>query len=267
MDCRLLCPWDSPGKNIGVGCHFLLQGIFLTWGGWTLVSCIAADSLLSKPSCTPFYQEASWFSGENFEAGHRESAAQHPLHPDILLECGHLLQPSETHPDPSTGSGDAWLACGFPWIAVKVTLDEHARGSCRSNKLWFYVLNIWLIFLSFLPGGSNPIQASNWTAKVGLWDVSLSGCTSIQLTGPGMFWIIRNLVSLLQNPILNFCGLISHLWCGMCQTLNVSLITIWHNVKLLASCWCIIKHFSLLWNRNFIFYGFGRLGCRRESQG
>ena len=28
---RLLCPWDSPGKNTGVG-HFLLQGIFLTQG-------------------------------------------------------------------------------------------------------------------------------------------------------------------------------------------------------------------------------------------
>ena len=25
---RLLCPWDSPGKNTGVGCHALLQGIF-----------------------------------------------------------------------------------------------------------------------------------------------------------------------------------------------------------------------------------------------
>ena len=23
---KLLCPWDSPGKNTGVGCHFLLQG-------------------------------------------------------------------------------------------------------------------------------------------------------------------------------------------------------------------------------------------------
>ena len=23
-----LCPWDSPGKNSGTGCHFLLQGIF-----------------------------------------------------------------------------------------------------------------------------------------------------------------------------------------------------------------------------------------------
>ena len=27
---RLFCPWDSPGKNTGVGCHFLLQRIFLT---------------------------------------------------------------------------------------------------------------------------------------------------------------------------------------------------------------------------------------------
>ena len=27
---RLLCPWDSPGKNTGMGCHALLQGIFLT---------------------------------------------------------------------------------------------------------------------------------------------------------------------------------------------------------------------------------------------
>ena len=27
---RLLCPWDSPGSNTGVGCHCLLQGIFLT---------------------------------------------------------------------------------------------------------------------------------------------------------------------------------------------------------------------------------------------
>ena len=25
---RLLCPWNSPGQNPGVGSHFLLQGIF-----------------------------------------------------------------------------------------------------------------------------------------------------------------------------------------------------------------------------------------------
>ena len=29
---RLLCPWDSPGKNTRVGCHSLHQGIFPTQG-------------------------------------------------------------------------------------------------------------------------------------------------------------------------------------------------------------------------------------------
>ena len=29
---RLLCPWDSPGKNTGVGCHSFLQEIFPTQG-------------------------------------------------------------------------------------------------------------------------------------------------------------------------------------------------------------------------------------------
>ena len=29
---RLLCPWDSPGKNTGVGRHALLQGILPTQG-------------------------------------------------------------------------------------------------------------------------------------------------------------------------------------------------------------------------------------------
>ena len=32
MDHRVLWPLDSPGKNTGVGCHALLQGIFLTQG-------------------------------------------------------------------------------------------------------------------------------------------------------------------------------------------------------------------------------------------
>ena len=42
MDCRLLCPLDSPGKNTGVGCHSLLQGIFPTQGSnqrLLIISC------------------------------------------------------------------------------------------------------------------------------------------------------------------------------------------------------------------------------------
>ena len=45
IDPRLLCPWDFPGKNTGVGCHFFLQGILSTQG---LNPCLLhwqADSL------------------------------------------------------------------------------------------------------------------------------------------------------------------------------------------------------------------------------
>ena len=44
LDCN---PWNSPGKNTGVGCRFLLQRIFLTQG-WKLclcASCIEGESL------------------------------------------------------------------------------------------------------------------------------------------------------------------------------------------------------------------------------
>ena len=44
---RLLCPWGSPGKNTGVDCHTLLQGIFPTQGsnGISCVSCIGRQVL------------------------------------------------------------------------------------------------------------------------------------------------------------------------------------------------------------------------------
>ena len=51
---RLLCPWDFPGKNAGVGCHFPLLGIFPIQG---LNSCRLhwqADSLLLG------YQGSPW---------------------------------------------------------------------------------------------------------------------------------------------------------------------------------------------------------------
>ena len=46
---RLLCPWDSPGKNTGVGCHALLQRIFPTQGlNLGLLHC---RQILSHMSC------------------------------------------------------------------------------------------------------------------------------------------------------------------------------------------------------------------------
>ena len=47
---RLLCPWDFPGKNTGVGSYILLQVIFLTQGR---SPALQADSLPSEPAREP----------------------------------------------------------------------------------------------------------------------------------------------------------------------------------------------------------------------
>ena len=52
-----LVPWDFPGKDIGMGCHFLLQGIFLTQRS-NQISCkspaMQADSLLLSHWGNPY---------------------------------------------------------------------------------------------------------------------------------------------------------------------------------------------------------------------
>ena len=37
---KILCPWEFSGKNAGVGCHFLLQGFFLTQGSNLQLLCL-----------------------------------------------------------------------------------------------------------------------------------------------------------------------------------------------------------------------------------
>ena len=46
---RLLCPWDFPGENTGVDCHFLLQEIFPTKRIKPGSPALWADALPSEP--------------------------------------------------------------------------------------------------------------------------------------------------------------------------------------------------------------------------
>ena len=63
---QLLCPWDSPGKNTGVGCRFLLQGIFPTQGWnlhllhWQVGSLPRAPPGNPYPSCFVLNPCAVW---------------------------------------------------------------------------------------------------------------------------------------------------------------------------------------------------------------
>ena len=66
MDCSL-CPWSSPGKTAGVGCHFLLH-VFLN------LPLFAPQTLRSSPVLLPFPQ-----------------AHTHPSSPETHAELGALI--------------------------------------------------------------------------------------------------------------------------------------------------------------------------------
>ena len=46
---RILCSWDSPVKNTRMGCHVLLQGIFLTQGSNQHLLCLLHWQVGSLP--------------------------------------------------------------------------------------------------------------------------------------------------------------------------------------------------------------------------
>ena len=50
---RVLCPWDSPGKNTGVGCQSFLQGALPHPGIKPRCPALQVDSLLPKPPGKP----------------------------------------------------------------------------------------------------------------------------------------------------------------------------------------------------------------------
>ena len=53
LACQAPPPRDSPGKNIGVGCHFLLQGIFPTQGSNPVSPALAGRFFTTEPPRKP----------------------------------------------------------------------------------------------------------------------------------------------------------------------------------------------------------------------
>ena len=64
-----LTPWDFPGKNTGVGCHFLLQGIFPTQGRNLSLPHWQVDSLPSEPPGKPWWLSCKESTGDAGDLG------------------------------------------------------------------------------------------------------------------------------------------------------------------------------------------------------
>ena len=91
---RFLCLWNSPGKNTGVGSHFLLQGIFPSQGVNLGLPVLQTDSLLSEPPGKPQNLTNSYWTAHthtrgklgNGDAGLMPSVQKHIKGPSVMVE-------------------------------------------------------------------------------------------------------------------------------------------------------------------------------------
>ena len=75
---RLLCLWDFPGKNTGVGCHFLLQGIFPT----------QRSNLCLLLGRQIFYRWASWKAPKEIRATQKLPLIEYSKKQESAIKSG-----------------------------------------------------------------------------------------------------------------------------------------------------------------------------------
>ena len=105
---RLFCPWDSSGKDTGVGWHALLQGIFPTQGSNLHLLCLLhwqVDSL--PPDSAPTHKQAAFHTLMFLLSFH-----------DLTFDCVLcLFADALLHPDPS-----CWLSPYIPALKCPLRL-------------------------------------------------------------------------------------------------------------------------------------------------
>ena len=107
---RLLCPWDSPGKITGVGCHSLLQGIFPTQGSSLHFLCLLqaggffTTESLGKPQTTIWRSNSTTGSipWENHNT-------KRYIHTYTSMFIALLFTIARTWKQPSCPSTDEWI--------------------------------------------------------------------------------------------------------------------------------------------------------------
>ena len=126
---RLLCPWDFPGKNTGLSCYFLLQGIFQTQGSNPGLLHWQADSWSLSHQGSPksplfsnmFARGALWI--QSLQKVHKQDLERNTLSCcwiKHVLKCGNM---SSLEPESSQVWESLWALCSLP-VASKQSVPQ-----------------------------------------------------------------------------------------------------------------------------------------------
>ena len=126
LPARLLCPKDFPGKNTGVGCHFLIQGTFLTQRSNPHLSSPALAGRFFTPSSTSITWEAEHYKTYKV---HNSISKRHPTYPPCVKNSYN----SATKTNQFFKMGQRWYFLGDP-VAKDSVLPIQGPGQ------WFQPL-------------------------------------------------------------------------------------------------------------------------------
>ena len=121
---RILCPSDSPGKNTGVGCHFLLQGIFHP-GIKPWSSALQADSLPAELQGSPRGKEVR--SKEQSLGEFLKNALCEGMQQEIVRFQVHFVGKLQSRHT---------LAFKTSWV-ILAAAASHCRAARSEGFLWF----------------------------------------------------------------------------------------------------------------------------------
>ena len=119
---RLLCPWDSPGKNTGVGCHFLLH--CMKWK--VKVKSLSRVRLLATPWTAAYqappsmeFSRQEYWSGMPLPSpkGTHTAAAAATAAAKLLQSCPTLSNPMDCSLPGSSIHG-IFQARTLEWVAI-----------------------------------------------------------------------------------------------------------------------------------------------------
>ena len=146
---RLLCPWCFPGKNDGVGCHFLPQGIFPTQGS---NMCLYVSPALAGGFFTP---STTWEDspGKKLLNVYRVQAILKGMTEDEMAGWHHRLDGPEFEWTPGVGDGQGGLACWDSWGRKELDTTERLNWT-ELNTQVSIVLFLLLCLAAGLKGGS-----------------------------------------------------------------------------------------------------------------